>query len=126
MTAVLDASAALALLRREDGHEIVAELINGAVTSAVNWSEIVQKGLQRNWPSTAVESLRSAGLRVVAFGPDDAELAAAYWPRTRDAGLSLADRACLALAAVENDGRAVTADRVWAGLDLDVPVQLIR
>jgi len=126
MTAVLDASAALALLRREPGNEVVADLLDGAVISAVNWSEIVQKGLARGWPPTAVEALRSAGVRVVPFTAEHAVRAAELWSATRTAGLSLADRACLAVTATTPDGEAVTADRAWAELDVDIPVQLIR
>lgn len=126
MTAVLETSAVLALLRREPGHEVVADLLDGAVISAVNWSEIVQKGIARGWPLTAVEALRSAGVRVVPFTAEHAVRAAELWSATRTAGLSLADRACLAVTATTADGEAVTADRAWAELDVDIPVQLIR
>lgn len=47
MIAVLDASAVLTLLYREDGPEAVAELVDGALISAVNWSEVAQKLAQR-------------------------------------------------------------------------------
>ena len=51
MSSVLDASAVLALLYREPGHERVAEQIAGAVVSTVNWAEIVQKLAQRGHPA---------------------------------------------------------------------------
>ncbi len=126
MTAVLDASAALAVLRREPGHEIVTEQLAGAVISTVNWSEVVQKGIARCWPSSAAEALRYAGVRVLPFTAEHALRAAELWPTTRTAGLSLGDRACLAVAAGIPEGFAVTADRAWGELALDVRVQVIR
>ncbi|GDY33037.1 type II toxin-antitoxin system VapC family toxin [Gandjariella thermophila] len=128
MTSVLDASAVLALLYRERGHEHVAEQLSGAVISAVNWSEIVQKLVQRGHPApdAAVDAVRALGVEVVPFTASDARRAALLWSETRTAGLSLGDRACLALAAAIPGGVAVTADKAWDTLDLDVPVQLIR
>lgn len=128
MTAVLDASAVLALLYRETGHEQVAEQLSGAVVSTVNWSEVVQKLAQRGHPApvAAANAVRSLGVRVLPFTADDAVQAALLWPTTCGAGLSLGDRACLAVTAGTPDGVAVTADKAWSGLDLDVPVQPIR
>lgn len=63
MIAVLDASAVLTLLYREDGHEAVAELVDGALISAVNWSEVA---LRRGptW-TPASRSGASAGSEIV-------------------------------------------------------------
>ena len=128
MTAVLDASAVLALLYREPGHDQVADMLTDAVISTVNWSEIVQKLGQRGHPNpaAAAEGLRSLGVHVRPFMVDDANCAALLWPATRSAGLSLGDRACLAVAAGVPDGTAVTADKAWITLGLDIPIQLIR
>lgn len=128
MTAVLDASAALALLRTEPGHDRVAELLPGSMISAINYSEVVQKlaqlGSDTAEHDTAV--LIALGATVAPFDTTGAINAARLWPVTRAAGLSLADRACLALAAELPEGVAVTADRAWADLDLDVAVEVIR
>lgn len=128
MTAVLDASAVLALLYRETGHEKVAAQLSGAIISTVNWSEIVQKLGQRGHPSpaTAANGIRSLGVQVLPFTTDHAVVAAQLWPVTRHAGLSLGDRACLAVAASIPGGVAVTADQAWTTLGLTVSVQLIR
>lgn len=128
MTAVLDASAALALLRAERGHEQVAELLPGSVISAVNYAEVVQK-LARSGSATAEDdtaALIALGTTVAPFDAPAAVAAARLWSATRHAGLSLADRACLALARELPDGVAVTADRAWGELSLDVRVRLIR
>ncbi len=128
MTPVLDASAVLALLYREPGHDQVAGLLDGAVVCTVNWTEIVQKLAQRGHPdpSAAVEGVRSLGVHVLPFTPADAVCAGLLWSRTRSAGLSLGDRACLAVAQGIPEGVAVTADQAWIGLDQEVTVQLIR
>ncbi|HLR97227.1 MAG TPA: type II toxin-antitoxin system VapC family toxin [Jiangellaceae bacterium] len=128
MTAVLDASAALALLRIEPGHDQVSQLLSGSVISAPNYSEVIQK-LRQLGSATAEEDtavLTALGSRVVPFDTTVAINAARLWSATRTAGLSLADRACLAVAAGLRDGVAVTADRAWADLDVGVRVQLIR
>jgi len=126
--AVLDASAALVLLRAEPGHEQVAELLPGSVMSALSYSEVVQT-LAQLGSATAEDdtaALIALGTTVARFDVTAAIDTARLWPVTRAAGLSLADRACLALAADVPDGVAVTADRAWTKLKLDVPVRLIR
>lgn len=128
MTAVLDASAVLALIYREPGHDQVAEQLHDAVLCTVNYSEVIQKLAQRGHPAPvdAAGVVVSFGAEVVPFTADDAVNAAQLWPATRAAGLSLGDRACLAVAARIPDGRALTADHPWNTLDVGVPVDLIR
>ena len=65
------------------------------------------------------------GLRILPFTPEDAELTAGLWSTSRQAGLSLGDRACLSLAQ-RLSLPALTADRSWAALELEVEVRLIR
>ena len=121
---VVDASVLLAVIKREAGVEEVA--LEGSVVSAVNWSETVQKLYQaQHWFEGAGDMLRARGVLIVDFNEARAEAAAALWVRTRAAGLSLGDRACLALAA-ELGVPAVTADRAWAGLDVGVEVVVVR
>lgn len=123
---VLDASAVLALVHSEPGSDLVEEVIEGAAMSTVNWSEVCARALAHRVEVHALRaSMGALGLELVPFDEADAEDAAALWPRTRSAGLSLADRTCLALAQ-RLGGRAVTADRSWLALDLGVEVYAIR
>ncbi|TAK26104.1 MAG: PIN domain-containing protein [Chloroflexota bacterium] len=123
---VADASALLALVLGEHGADVVAEILPQAVCSAVNWSEFAQKAAQRG-----VEHQRAGiyfvglGMTIVPFDQGDAEHAARIWERTRVAGLSLGDRACLALA-LRLGAPAYTADRSWASLDLGIDIRTIR
>ncbi len=72
------------------------------------------------------EDMEALGLLIVPFGFEDAERAAALWSKTTQAGLSLGDRACLALAS-RLSLPVLTADRAWSSLqDLDISVRVIR
>jgi len=123
---VLDASSVLALAHSEAGVDVVAEHVEGAAISTVNWSEIVRRSLQREVRISELRArLADAGVVLMPFIESDANDAAAFWRRTREHGLSFADRACLALAA-RLDVPAVTADRAWTTLDLDIEIVCIR
>ena len=122
----LDASALLASVHQEPGAEVVREHLEDAVISAVNWAEVVQKALARG---ADVQRMRADidALRVliVPFDADAAEAAAGLWTETRGAGLSLADRCCLGLAR-RLGIPALTADRAWALLAINVDIRVIR
>ena len=123
---VSDASAILALLQREPFNGFDPRRLFGSTISAVNFSEVLEKlcsgGLREADADAAAATLR---LRIIAFDESYARAAARLRPLTRRAGLSLADRACLALAkALELP--AVTADRAWGNLDIGVNVLLVR
>ena len=123
---VVDASALLALLRREAGAEVVAAaLAGGAAISAVNLSEVVAKLSEAGVVEEEVRTiLDSLSLEVVDFDANHAYHAGLLRRLTRHAGLSLGDRACLALA--QRLGLpALTADRAWGDLQLGIAIQLI-
>jgi PIN domain nuclease of toxin-antitoxin system len=125
-TSVLDSSAVLAWLRSEPGADVVQPLLPAAIMSAVNWSETWQKLRQHGVDADrATSRLRSLGVRVEPLSEADAVTAARLWTRTRTAGLSLGDRCCLALGA-RLALPTVTADTAWAGLDIDIPLRIIR
>lgn len=115
---VLDASAVLALLNREPGGEHVEDYLADGVVSAVNAAEVLSKladaGLT---PGEAKESLSLLGISIVAFELRDAEAVAALRGHTKSKGLSLGDRACLALG-LRLGAVVVTAERSWAGLKI--------
>jgi ribonuclease VapC len=122
----LDASALLAYLFDEPGREWVENVLEHSVMSAVNWAEVIQKHISLELDSSTLFSeLRALGLQIVPFDPEDAEVAAALLPLTRERGLSLGDRACLALAQ-RWQLSALTADRAWRELGLGLKVELIR
>lgn len=123
---VLDASAVLAWLRDETGAEQVDAALDGGVLSAVNASEVAQKLLHHGVDgSRAVTQLLGLGLVLTPLTDTDALATAELWPYTRAHGLSLGDRACLALAQ-RLQRPAMTADQAWKAVDLDIDIQLIR
>ena len=123
---VLDASAVLALLNAEPGCEQVEAALPGASISAVNLAEVVGKLADKGMPGKAArDAVLGLGLDVRPFDVEDAFDVAALRAGTRDAGLSLGDRACLALGA-RLARPIVTADREWKKLKLDVRVQVVR
>jgi PIN domain nuclease of toxin-antitoxin system len=124
--AIADASAVLALLKQEPFSKLDPRRLFRATISAVNLSEVLERlcsgGLSEREAEEAVAEL---SLEVADFDEAQARLAAYLRSRTRRAGLSLGDRACLALGL--HLGRPViTADHVWARLDVGVEVLLIR
>ena len=122
----LDASALLALLYGERGQERVATVADEACISAVNLSEVLGRFARDGHDPVAVlEQIETTALEIVPFGTEQAPLTAALVPATLPHGLSLGDRACLALAAARGIP-ALTADRTWARLDVGVDVRLIR
>jgi ribonuclease VapC len=123
---VLDASALLALLNDEAGAEHVAGRLGDALISAVNWSEVAELSFSVGLGVGGLkEELEDLGLRVAGFDAVHAHLAAVLREPTREVGLSMADRACLALA--DDLGAPVlTADPRWADLEIGIEVELIR
>ncbi len=125
-TFVADASAILAMLDSEPGHERVAAELPSTVMSTVNLAEVVTSLINKGIP--AADARRTAESLEVETVPLDKELAldaGALRETTRSHGLSLGDRACLALASREGLP-VLTADRAWESLDIGVEVRLIR
>ena len=95
----LDASALLAFLHREPGGDYVASLLDQAVISLVNLAEVLTVAFRNHNkpPSVLQPELVALGIRPFEFTLADAVEAAELWPATKAQGLSLGDRACLAL-----------------------------
>ncbi|WP_324668090.1 type II toxin-antitoxin system VapC family toxin [Geochorda subterranea] len=124
---ILDASALLVMLHREPGSSMVEDaLAEDAAIAAVNLSEVVAKLSDAGVPEPAIrEALSAMPLTVVPFDEDLAYRAGLLRRLTRAAGLSLGDRACIALA--QRTGAPVlTADRAWATLSLPAAVRIVR
>ena len=123
---VLDASAVLAVYFDEPGADQVRTALLGALLSSVNYTEVVGKCLDRGEAmSDLLRKLAAMGFAVAAHDLQLAQRAGALRPLTRRFGLSLADRACLALAERER-APVLTADRSWKSLDLGIGIRLIR
>jgi ribonuclease VapC len=125
---VLDASAVLALLFEEPGAEVVRAQLRTGVIGAANLAEVLAKLSDHGLPAMeAVRAVTILGLEVAPMTEAQAGRSAELRPMTRAVGLSLGDRACLALAA-ELGAPALTADRSWDAVAgaAGVSVQVIR
>ena len=125
-SAVLDSSAILAVLNDEPGAELVEAVMDDALISTVNYAEVVAKLVERGSTSMAAQSaLQSIALTTVDFDIALAQRTGGLRGETIRRGLSLGDRACLALA--EREGvPALTGDRSWVGAVASVEIRLIR
>ncbi len=123
---VFDASVILAHLNGEPGADRAAAHLGDAIMCAVNLSEIVAKLVERGAGLALIRpALSRYGLQIVPFDEDLAERAGALRAGTKSFGLSLGDRACLALAE-RSRLPALTADRAWKALNLPIEVQTLR
>jgi ribonuclease VapC len=124
--AVLDSSVILAILKNEAFDAVVYDVVDGGVMSAVNLVEVYSKLSDLKLAVTPrVDALIGTLSRIELFTESQARIAADLRPITRHAGLSLGDRACLALA-VEIGAEVYTAEREWARVDPGCKVHLIR
>lgn len=126
---VLDSSALLAILHQEPGAEIFArrlDLLENAAMSTVNAAEVYGKLLHRGIGSeVAWETVIGPVPEIVDFDKQQSKIAGELLPKTRSIGLSLGDRACLALG-IALKAPIYTADRAWKGLKLGVSIHVIR
>ncbi|HTX41693.1 MAG TPA: type II toxin-antitoxin system VapC family toxin [Acidobacteriaceae bacterium] len=124
---VLDASAILALLQNEPGNEVLTdEVLAESAASTVNLAEVqtamVRRGVD---PEEAWKRAVVAVGEAMPLTADQARVAGNLVAKTRPLGLSLGDRACLALA-LEMKAPVYTADRSWKKLNLGIAVKVIR
>jgi PIN domain nuclease of toxin-antitoxin system len=123
---VLDASALLAFLNAETGMEVVAAALDESMMSTVNLAEVLTKAVDRGKIASAIFSdIQSLGVTIEPFDSGQALIASELRRFTVSGGLSVGDRACLALAVVKG-ADVMTADRVWASLPHGLQVTLIR
>ena len=123
---VLDASALLAVLRREPGREVVEPLLAGAAVSAVNYSEVIKKSVESGGQAQETRTLlRLMDLVVVPFDEAQAFQAGVLFGQTKVKGLSFADRACLGLGLLRM-WPVMTTDRRFADVGLPMEIRVIR
>ena len=126
---VLDASALLALFNDESGAQAVLDALEGdCLVSAVNQTEVLTKLLDKGLSKAEAASvMESVEIQVLAFDASQSLDAAWLRRQTRSVGLSLGDRACLALAR-SRKAVALTADRPWTQVAdaVGVTVRCIR
>ena len=123
---VWDASALLALINEESGCDKLEQYLPGACMSSVNLSEVVSVLLTMSMNPLEIGSLMSNLIpNLIPFDEHHAYRAASLRSKTKNKGLSLGDRACLALGETKKIP-VITADKVWKELDLGIKIIVIR
>jgi ribonuclease VapC len=125
---VFDSSVVLAAILGEPRDEEAFDRIAEAMISSVTVAEVYTYAAINGFSIDAIDALfADTGIEVISLSHDHAVLAGGFAAVTRRAGLSLGDRACLALAS-ERDAEVLTADRVWITFadDLELKITLPR
>ena len=123
---VLDASALLAFLNQEPGSEVLESLLSHSFISTVNLAEIITKLEERGlWTEQSQTDLEAFGMVIVPFDLKQAVIAGKLRSLTKAFGLSLGDRACLALGTQLNLP-VLTTDRIWTQLAISIRIQVLR
>ncbi len=125
-TMVFDSSVLIALFKQEPGCETAENSLNDALISTVNLAEVASYMARNSVPSETIhEALAAFPIEIVPFETEQALIAGCLYRSCKHLGLSLGDRACLALAKSHNLP-VLTADRVWSKLDIGISIQTIR
>ena len=124
---VLDASAVLAIVNAEPGADLVRASLADAIMSAVNYSEVLKKAVEHGGArEVAAAFVRGLSIAIIPFDETLAAACADLYPQTKQHGLSLADRACLALG-IQRGCAVLTADSKWKRVSLSsIKVKVIR
>ncbi len=111
---IIDTSAFMAFFYKEEGWETVTEYMPKSVMSAVNLSEVIKIFVEYE-NLTRIESLEYTNKvleKIISFDEEQACLAGEMISISKQYGLSLGDRACIA-AGIHTGFPIVTADKVW-------------
>jgi PIN domain nuclease of toxin-antitoxin system len=123
---VLDASALLASIYEEKGKLIVDRYSENAIISTVNITEVIEQLIRTGSEVSAIEEIvRKFSIKRIDYNEEHAFIAARLREPTKKLGLSLGDRACLALAITEKLP-VLTADKAWKDIKVGVKIQVIR
>lgn len=122
---VFDSSALLAFLSEEPGASVVEPYLGRAYLSSVNLAEVLSVLSLTGWSVKDAKQLVMPLIQVVHFDDEQAAFTANLRALSKPYGLSLGDRACLALAD-KLKVPVLTADKIWQKLDLSLEIRLIR
>ncbi|PAX08981.1 VapC toxin family PIN domain ribonuclease [Sphingomonas lenta] len=123
---VLDASALLCLLNNEPGADQVVNALTRCVIGTTNLAEVVSKLRERGLPLDEVrEALGGLHLDIRPLSPAQALIIGDLRPSTKQLGLSLGDRACLALA-IDLNAEMFTTDGDLASVDVGISITHLR
>lgn len=122
----LDSSAFIAYVFDEKGADEAYKYLYNSIISSVIFCEFISLMIEKGFTlDESREVVDSFGIEIIDFDEEQAIIAAELRSKTKSKGLSLGDRACLALATIKKIP-VVTADKIWSKLDIGVNIKLIR
>ena len=126
--AILDSSALIALLKNEPYFKHLREVLPFSAMSTVNVAEVAKYFVEKHNIAIAVikNAIESSLYEVIPFDSEQAYISAELITITKRYGLSIGDRACLALA-ITKKYPVYTADKIWANLNIpNLSINIIR
>ena len=124
---VFDSSALIMLFAKEKGYEIIKQHMKNAIISSVNIAEVYKYCIEvQNLSEEDCRNLiKLSGIKIIEFCEEQALITAKIIKKTKQYGLSLGDRACIALAMLKNYP-VLTCDKIWQKVDLDIEFIMAR
>jgi len=124
---VFDSSALIMLFAKEPGYESVRQNLKHAIISSVNIAEVYKYciAVQNLTEDDCRNLIKLSGIKIIDFCEEQALITAKIIKKTKEYGLSLGDRGCIALAMFKNY-RVLTCDKIWQKVDLDVEFIMAR
>ncbi|MFU7501632.1 MULTISPECIES: type II toxin-antitoxin system VapC family toxin [unclassified Candidatus Tisiphia] len=121
---LLDTSAIIALLKQESGYKILEDVIASSALSSVNLSELVSVLTRSNIKENEIDTIITDIVPdIIPFSESISIKAGKLISLTKDYGLSLGDRACIATGGYYNM-EIYTTDRIWLKLSDKLPVKI--
>ena len=124
---VFDSSALIMLFAKEKGYEIIKQHMKNAIISSVNIAEVYKYCIEvQNLTEDDCRSLiKLSGIKIIEFCEEQALITAKIIKKTKPYGLSLGDRACIALAMLKKHP-VLTCDKIWQKVDLGIEFLMAR
>lgn len=124
---VFDSSAVIALFAKEKGYEFIQKHLKNAIISSVNIAEIYKYCIdtQKLTEDDSKTLIKMLDIKIIDFNEEQALITANLVSKTKQYGLSLGDRACIALATVGNHS-IITCDRIWQKVNIGIEFIIAR
>lgn len=124
---VFDSSALIMLFAKESGYKSVRQNLKHAIISSINIAEVYKYCIEvQNLTEDDCRNLiKLSGIKIINFCEEQALITAKIIKKTKQYGLSLGDRGCIALAMFKNYP-ILTCDKIWQKVDLDIEFIMAR
>ena len=124
---VFDASALIALFAKESGYEFIKKHLKDGIISSINIAEVYKYCIetQNLTEGEAKTLIKLSDIKIIEFTNDQALITASIVRKTKQYGLSLGDKSCIALA-IEGEYSIITCDKIWQKIDVGVNFIMAR